>query len=129
MALAMAVSVTIPAFATTSYSNPGATVSQGKSGSGYVIVSDNSARVVALRAVGSDYIYNDDGDRVGYWLHGKRDQKVVSEYKTYIGEGRASVTNGEGVYKDGGWVGVGQWSKASAKWTSAGTNKANYDYR
>ncbi|GIN12613.1 hypothetical protein J26TS2_24800 [Shouchella clausii] len=69
---------------------------------------------------------NKDG---GYWIRGKRDGQLVSEYKHYKKEGRASVTNGKGYHKDGGWKKPEKWSKASLKWTFTGTNKAYYDYR
>ncbi|MDE6357491.1 MAG: hypothetical protein K2L15_02760 [Eubacteriales bacterium] len=65
----------------------------------------------------------------GYWIRGKRGSQLVSEYKHYTGEGRASVTNGEGNYVDGGWKEANVFSKASTTWTFKGTNRANYDYR
>ena len=98
------------------------------SGNGYAVVRDNDY-VNTLARAKNKYIKNGDGTRVGYWIYGKRDGNVVSEYKTYVGEGRASVTNGEGYYDDGGWVGVEEWSKAAQPWTKKGTNKAYYDYR
>lgn len=97
-------------------------------GSGYAVVGENDYADIQTRA-SNKYIKNDDGTRVGYWIYGKRDGNVVSEYKVYVGEGRASVTNGEGYYDDGGWVGVESWSKAAKPWTSKGTNKAYYDFR
>ncbi len=105
----------------------------GESGRGFIIV--NSEDILPSDAefymdkVDDRYIYNKDGERVGYWLSGKRDGNVISEYKPYIGEGKASVKNGLGVVDDGGWVEVGDWSKAEAEWTIRGTNKAYYDYR
>lgn len=65
----------------------------------------------------------------GYWIRGKKDNQVYSSYKHYTKQGRASVTNGEGDYKDGGWKPKDQFSTASLPWTSKGTNKANYNYR
>ncbi|GFN35536.1 hypothetical protein [Tepidimicrobium xylanilyticum] len=105
----------------------------GKSGRGFMIVKaedvlpDDSAFYPAK--VDDRYIYNKDGERVGYWQAGKRSGEVISEYKPYIGEGKASVKNGLGVVDDGGWVTVGDWSRAAAKWTIRGINKAYYDYR
>lgn len=63
----------------------------------------------------------------GYWIRGKRDGNVISEYKHYTKQGRATVTNGKGVYNDGKWQKKDVFSKAKATWTSSGTNKANYD--
>ena len=63
----------------------------------------------------------------GYWIRGKDGSMLVSKYKHYKTQGRASVTNGEGDYDDGGWKPVDVYSEASADWTSSGTNKAYYD--
>lgn len=79
--------------------------------------------------VKDQYIKDDIGNRVGFWLYGQREQELISEYKVYIGAGRASCLNGRGYYADGGWVSVDEWSKAELEWTSEGTNKAYYDYR
>ncbi|SNZ02463.1 hypothetical protein SAMN05421503_0115 [Terribacillus aidingensis] len=65
----------------------------------------------------------------GYWIRGKRDGRVVSEYKHYQKEGRASVTNGAGYHDDGGWKAKNVWSKADLDWSFWGTNKSYYDYR
>lgn len=69
---------------------------------------------------------NKDG---GYWIRGKRDGQVVSEYKHYTNQGRASVTNGAGHHEDGGWKAKDIWSKADRDWTFFGVNKSYYDYR
>lgn len=79
--------------------------------------------------VKDQYIRDNIGNRVGFWLYGRRARKLISEYRVYIGEGRASCLNGKGYYKDGGWVKIDKWSKAELEWTSEGTNKAYYDYR
>lgn len=123
LSLSVMVLSAIPVLAatpTTEKSNP--------SGRGYAIVRDNDNAKIQLLA-SNKYIKNSDNTKVGYWIYGKRDGNVVSEYKVYVGEGRASVTNGEGYYDDGGWVEVESWSKAAQPWTSKGTNKAYYDYR
>lgn len=65
----------------------------------------------------------------GFWIRGKRDGEIVSEYKHYTKQGRASVTNGAGYHDDGGWQKPYKWSKASLDWSFWGTNRANYDYR
>ncbi|MDP7978826.1 lactococcin 972 family bacteriocin [Bacillus sp. WLY-B-L8] len=65
----------------------------------------------------------------GYWIRGKKGNQVYSSYKHYTKYGRASVVNGEGDYEDGGWKPKNQYSTASLPWTSAGTNKAYYDYK
>ncbi|MFB1097230.1 hypothetical protein [Terribacillus sp. JSM ZJ617] len=65
----------------------------------------------------------------GYWIRGKRDGRVVSEFKHYTKEGRASVTNGAGYHDDGGWKAQDVWSKADLDWSFWGTNKAYYDYK
>lgn len=81
------------------------------------------------QGVSNKYIKDNIGNRVGFWLYGERDNEVISEYKAYIGEGRASVLNGNGDYDDGGWVKAENWSKASRAWSSKGTNHSYYDYR
>lgn len=68
---------------------------------------------------------NKDG---GYWIRGKSGSMLVSKYKHYTKEGRASVVNGEGDYNTGNWEAPGSYSYASTDWTSAGTNKAYYDH-
>lgn len=65
----------------------------------------------------------------GYWIRGKRDGNVVSEYKHYTYKGRASVVNGKGKVDDGGWKPKNKYSKAKEKWTIKGTNKAYYDWK
>lgn len=123
MMLAMMSLSTISAFAAASI----VVTASGNSGSGYAVVGENdNIRVLNAK---NKYIKNGDGTKVGYWIYGQRDDNVVSEYKVYVGEGRASVTNGEGYYDDGGWVGVEEWSKAAQPWTKKGVNKAYYDYR
>lgn len=69
----------------------------------------------------------------GYWIRGdkiiNKEKKVYSEYKHYKKEGHASVVNGTGNHKSGGWKKAGVYSKAYLKWTSKGTNETYYDYR
>lgn len=65
----------------------------------------------------------------GYWIRGKSGSNVLSNYKHYTKQGFASVTNGEGKYKDGGWKPKNVQSVATLPWTSKGTNKANYDFK
>lgn len=75
----------------------------------------------------------DSGDEKGYWIRGSKKysgvKHVYSSYKNYKKQGAASVTNGEGDYKDGGFKPADTMSTAHVKWTSAGTNKANYRYK
>ena len=86
-------------------------------------------------AFDSEYVYDDDGVKAGYWIHGKKkingSDKVYSKFKAYspYKEGRASVVNGIGNDDDGGWKPAGNFSVAYVDWTSEGTNKAFYDYR
>jgi hypothetical protein len=102
-----------------------ATVNDNTNGSGSV---DVPAR--ATRAAESEYVYDSNGEQAGYWIHGHVDSNVVSKFKAYGNrDGRASVTNGNGKFVDGGWRPSGTLSEASTTWSSAGTNKANYDYR
>jgi len=69
----------------------------------------------------------------GYWIRGDKDingvKNVYSSYKHYTKQGAASVTNGEGDYVDGGFKPADVMSTANVKWTSSGTNKANYRYK
>lgn len=69
----------------------------------------------------------------GYWIRGDKkinDEKhVYSSYKNYKYMGAASVTNGEGLYKDGGYKSPDVMSTANVKWTSAGRNHANYRFK
>jgi hypothetical protein len=73
------------------------------------------------------------GDTKGYWIRGDKKfsgkKHVYSSYKNYKYEGAASVTSGTGVYVDGGYKPADTMSTAHTKWTSSGTNKANYRYR
>src|SRR6478735_1754253 len=82
-------------------------------------VSDDPNEISTLATSG-----NMDG---GYWIRGKRNGDVISEYKHYKKEGRASVTNGRGYHDDGGWKAKEKWSRASKDWTFRGINKAYYD--
>ena len=64
----------------------------------------------------------------GYWTRGQSGSKVFSQYKHYTKLGRASTTNGEGQYHDGGWKEVNINSTSNLlTWTSKGINYANYD--
>ncbi len=69
----------------------------------------------------------------GYWIRGQKHvsgkNQLVSEYKDYVGQGRASVVNGNGDTDDGGWKATNTYSYASEDWTFWGTNKAYYDYK
>ena len=66
----------------------------------------------------------------GYWTRGQSGTKVYSQYKHYTTEGRASTTNGEGEYHDGGWKAVNVNSTSNVlTWTSKGKNYANFDNR
>lgn len=71
----------------------------------------------------------DSGNDKGYWIRGKRDGNVISEYKNYKKEGFASVINGDGHYREGGWKSADVFSKAEAYWSFWGTNKAKYRFR
>lgn len=81
----------------------------------------------------SGYINEGDTKKGGYWIRGKKKigkiNYVYSSYKSYNNEGEASVVNGEGDYKSGGYQPPKTFSTAKLKWTSAGTNKAYYDYQ
>lgn len=68
-------------------------------------------------------------DNHGYWIRGTRDDLVISEYKNYKKEGRGSVVNGDGHYRDGGWKPKDTFSKASAYKAFWGGNKAYYNFR
>ncbi|ABS21711.1 lactococcin 972 family bacteriocin [Bacillus cytotoxicus] len=65
----------------------------------------------------------------GYWIRGKKDKNVYSSYKHYSAQGHASVVNGKGDYKSGGWKAKNVFSTAQLPWTSEGTNKAYYDHK
>lgn len=73
------------------------------------------------------------GDTKGYWIRGDKkfngEKHVYSSYKNYKYKGAASVTSGTGVYVDGGYKPADTMSTAHTKWTSSGTNKANYRYK
>lgn len=130
IATLLACSTCVPAFAAESNVH---TYRNENGGGGYAIVTQDdriSSEGISLRAgVDSEYVY-DGSTKAGYWIHGNRDGRLVSEMKAYSPyDGRASVTNGKGIYDDGGWQPADTWSKAAVAWTSAGTNKANYDYR
>lgn len=75
----------------------------------------------------------DSGEWKGYWIRGDKqfsgNKHVYSSYKNYKHEGAASVTSGTGDYVDGGYMPADTMSTAHTKWTSEGTNKANYRYR
>lgn len=75
----------------------------------------------------------DSGDEKGYWIRGDKEysgeKHVYSSYKNYKHEGAASVTSGTGTYVDGGYKPADTMSTAHTKWTSSGTNKANYRFR
>lgn len=96
----------------------------------YVVVGE-----YATRGVISEYVYDSDGNKAGYWIHGKKkisdEKKIYSKFKAYspYDYGRASVVNGEGDVYDGGWQLAGTYSVAYEKWTFWGTNKAFYDYK
>lgn len=79
--------------------------------------------------IAKKYIHNHDNVKVGFWLYGRRDGQLVSDYKCYVGEGHASVISGDGHIDDGEWVKPDHWSKASVHWYKGGGNEAYYDYR
>ncbi|WP_280739338.1 MULTISPECIES: bacteriocin [unclassified Enterococcus] len=64
----------------------------------------------------------------GWWYRGKSGSLLVSEYKHYKKEGRASCRNGNSDYSDGGWNPVNHFSKANVSYSKSG-NKVYYDYR
>lgn len=108
----------------------------GSNGHGEVIVKSSYAyrdNFEPIYPVGNDvqdeYIDDTYRGRMGFWLHGRRGDRLISEYKCYQGKSHASVLNGNGTYAEGAWVGPQEWSKASAYWSLTGTNKAYYDYR
>lgn len=99
-------------------------------------VVNSDSEFYPLRTPNSSYVYLTDGRIVGYWIRGEKTYSdgdyVYSSFKAREGVrdwGRASVTNGVGVYDDGGWKPAGTPSVARAIWTSSGTNKANYDFK
>ena len=106
---------------------------------GYIDLKDSNSNqeINLLRAPYSSYVYLPDGTTVvGYWIRGRKTygdgDYVYSSFKAREGVrdfGKASVTNGVGIYDDGGWKPAGTPSVARAIWTSSGTNKANYDYK
>ncbi|MCG3402205.1 hypothetical protein K0017_07745 [Staphylococcus massiliensis] len=63
----------------------------------------------------------------GYWVRGTTSKNVKSKYKHYIHKGHASVINGKGDTRSGGWKAIGVWSSAVLKKTKHG-NKAFYDH-
>jgi hypothetical protein len=69
----------------------------------------------------------------GYWIRGKKRINLVahvySSYKHYTKQGHASVVNGNGDYKSGGWKPKDTFSTAKLVWTTWGTNKAYYNYK
>ncbi|MGL4953539.1 MAG: lactococcin 972 family bacteriocin [Culicoidibacterales bacterium] len=65
----------------------------------------------------------------GYWIRGKRENSVISEYKHYSKQGKASVVNGMGYTSEGDWKSANIYSKASQSWSFLGTNKSYYDWR
>lgn len=107
-------------------------ISNGKdSGHGVAVITGSTNENDIIPYADNKYIYNSNNVRVGYWIYGKKDGNVISEYKPYVGEGRASVTNGKGAYDDGGWVKPNDdpnWSRAKQPWTFWGQNRADYDY-
>lgn len=73
--------------------------------------------------------YEDGAMDGGWWTRGKNGNRLISEYKHYTKQGRASCRNGNGTFSDGGWNPVGYWSKSSVGYTVLGGNNVYYDYR
>ncbi len=67
---------------------------------------------------------------VGYWHHGRRFTKVVSEYTSHNSryEGHASTIDGRGQYVSGGWKPSNLVSDGS-QYTSSTGNSTYYKYR
>lgn len=65
----------------------------------------------------------------GYWIRGKRDNAVISEYMHYTQSGYASVVNGLGYTSNGGWQAKNVYSRANQSWSFWGTNKSYYNNR
>jgi len=87
---------------------------------GYEVIGDGEFSIMSVTSGAMDG---------GYWIRGKKDGNVYSSYKHYTKEGHASVVNGKGDYKSGGWKPKDVFSTAQLTWTSSGTNKAYYNYR
>lgn len=67
----------------------------------------------------------------GYWVRGVSfgwRSYVISRYKSDNSQGHASVVNGQGLYRAGGWKSPGTFSSAELEATWSG-NKAYYDWR
>lgn len=103
--------------------------------SSYNNIDTQSTVVNADTRITSGYIEcNSSGkDCHGYWIRGKKTDtnpdQVYSSYKDYKGQGYASVVDGNGNTSNGGWKDTNVYSTAHLKWTTAGTNKAFYNYR
>lgn len=99
---------------------------------GSVVDAENSDNTNSLlRGITSGAVGS--GNNKGYWIRGDKKingvKNVYSSYKNYKKQGAASVTSGTGTYKDGGYKPADTMSTAYTKWTSSGTNKANYRYK
>lgn len=78
----------------------------------------------------SDLPRYDDGPMDGgWWTRGKNGNNLISEYKHYMKQGRASCRNGNGTFSDGGWQSAGVWSKSKVGYTLFGGNIVYYDNR
>ncbi|AVQ32795.1 hypothetical protein C7J88_00720 [Staphylococcus muscae] len=64
----------------------------------------------------------------GYWIRGTNSAYVISRYKHYKKEARASVVNGIGGYNGTPWNKPGSLATAQLKKTKHG-NKAYYDHK
>ncbi|WP_366248308.1 hypothetical protein [Terribacillus aidingensis] len=102
-----------------------------ENGNSEVIKADQGVTESYVKDTQTGFTINAESGAIsgGYWIRGKRDGRVVSEFKHYTKEGRASVTNGAGYHDDGGWKAQDVWSKADLDWSFWGTNKAYYDYK
>lgn len=67
----------------------------------------------------------------GYWVRGVTfgwQSYVISRYKCDRGQGHASVVNGQGLYRAGGWKSSGTFSSAELEATWSG-NQSYYNWR
>lgn len=67
----------------------------------------------------------------GYWVRGVTfgwRSYVISRYKSNGNQGHASVVNGQGLYRAGGWKPAGTFSSAELVATWSG-NKAYYNWK
>lgn len=64
----------------------------------------------------------------GFWIRGKRGNKVISDYKHYKKSGKGTAINGKGRVGSGGWKPAGTFSKGRVGKTWSG-NQSYYSHK